>query len=223
MKPRILIGSFCTMVWAATAVASGFGGNGLDPQATAISSGATATTAPGQGMTAAARSSPPAPALPDKEGNQLQSPTTRLSSWSHEIQRLTQAGVDEQVILSYITNSAGIFSLSPDHIICLRNAGVSSQVINSMIHHDQQLIPSAQPLTATGMPLTKPTAGSPASGASQAVVNDQSSAQDILVSEGVFSAPEQPESAGPVRLPYTVKLNDPIIIWRLPSFAVPCW
>jgi hypothetical protein len=36
-------------------------------------------------------------------------------------------------------------------------------------------------------------------------------------------APDQPASAGPVRVPYPVKLNDPIIILRLPSFALPCW
>jgi len=35
--------------------------------------------------------------------------------------------------------------------------------------------------------------------------------------------PEQPASAGPVRMPYPVKLNDPIIILRLPTFRVPYW
>jgi hypothetical protein len=35
--------------------------------------------------------------------------------------------------------------------------------------------------------------------------------------------PEQPASAGPVRVPYAVKLNDPIVVLRLPTFALPCW
>jgi hypothetical protein len=35
--------------------------------------------------------------------------------------------------------------------------------------------------------------------------------------------PDQPESVGPVRMPYPVKLSDPIIILRLPTFALPCW
>jgi len=33
--------------------------------------------------------------------------------------------------------------------------------------------------------------------------------------------PDQPASLGPVRAPYAVKLNDPIVILKLPSFTVP--
>jgi hypothetical protein len=35
--------------------------------------------------------------------------------------------------------------------------------------------------------------------------------------------PDQPASAGPVRVPYAVKLSDPIVIFRLPTFTVPYW
>ena len=38
-----------------------------------------------------------------------------------------------------------------------------------------------------------------------------------------YYAPEQPENTGPVRVPYAVKLNDPIVILKLPTFRVPYW
>jgi len=151
------------------------------------------------------------------------SPKTPLSTWSHEIQKLTRAGVDERVISSYITNSAGIFDLSPDHIIYLKNVGVSPQVITVMIQHDQALMPSARPVTAAAVPPALPAASTSAPGESQFAANDESWLGEPWVSEDGYYAPEQPESAGPVRVPYTVKLNDPIIILKLPSFTVPWW
>ena len=48
----------------------------------------------------------------------------------------------------------------------------------------------------------------------------------ITNSAGMFTAdyaPEQPEGIGPVRARYAVKLNDPIIMLRVPTLTVPCW
>ena len=52
---------------------------------------------------------------------------------------------------------------------------------------------------------------------------DDSDAAGTLVSVKPDDVPNQPRSAGPVRVPYPVKLNDPIIILRLPTFTLPYW
>jgi hypothetical protein len=126
-------------------------------------------------------------------------------------------------ITSYITNSAGIFNLSPDHIIYLNHIGVSPRVITVMIQHDQALIPSAPAVTAAAAPSTIPTASSPPLDAPQFVASDDSWLNEPWEAEESYIPPDQPESAGPVRVPYTVRLTDPIIILKLPSYTVPWW
>jgi hypothetical protein len=65
------------------------------------------------------------------------------------------------------------------------------------------------------------TAPYPPSGGPQIVANDDGWAQESTASEGDYYAPEQPVGSGPVRVPYAVKLSDPIVILKLPSFSVP--
>ena len=73
-----------------------------------------------------------------------------------QVIRLTQAGVDEGVILTYITNSGSTFNLDSDKIIYLKDIGLPNEVVNAMMQHDQQLQqqmaasayqPPAQPAT----------------------------------------------------------------------------
>lgn len=134
-----------------------------------------------------------------------------------------RAGVEARVITSYITNSAGIFNLTADQIIYLKNEGVSPQILSVMIQHDQQLFPSAEvmPVPAAAPPGPIATFATP--GASPIVATDDSWAQEPMLPDDSYYAPEQPEGIGPVRAPYAVKLNDPIIMLRLPTFTVPCW
>jgi len=163
-----------------------------------------------------------------------------------EVQRLTQASVDEGVVLSYVTNSAGTFNLTADQVIYLKNLGVSPQVINTMMQHDQELISGLRPLTASSAPPLPPSvqaalaaslhatsdgSAQPATlitpldppGDPQIIANDDSwNSGPWIVDDGDY-APRQPKSTGPVRVPYPVQLSDPIIILKLPSFNVPCW
>jgi hypothetical protein len=150
-------------------------------------------------------------------------PDISLSAWSHEIQKLVQAGVEERVIRSYITNCAGIFNLTADQIIYLKNAGVSPGVLNVMIQHDQRLFSS------TGLMLS-PAAAPPGliatfatPGGLPIVAKDESPAQEQVFPDDSYYAPEQPEGIGPVRAPYAVKLNDPIIMLTVPTLTVPYW
>lgn len=56
-----------------------------------------------------------------------------------EVIKLAQAGVEETVMLTYITNSTSMFNLSSDDIIYLNDLGVAGNVITAMIHQDQSL------------------------------------------------------------------------------------
>ena len=92
-----------------------------------------------------------------------------------------------------------------------------------MIQHDQALMPGSRPVSAAATPPVTTAASSPKTGESQVLANEDYLASEPWDPEDGFYAPEQPDSAGPVRVPYTVKLNDPIIILKLPSFALPYW
>jgi hypothetical protein len=161
-----------------------------------------------------------------------------------EVERLTKAGVDEGVVLSYVINSAGTFNLTADQIVRLKNIGVSPQVVNAMIQHDPELITGARPLTAGSPPSLPATlqavlaahpqpavatatpstvSAAPAPGPAQIIANDDYDADRDWFCVEPDDVPDQPAILGPVRAPYAVKLNDPIVILRLPSISVPYW
>jgi Family of unknown function (DUF6600) len=67
-----------------------------------------------------------------------------------QVVRLVQAGVEQSVILTYISNSAAPFNLNADEIIYLNDLGAPPEIANAMMQRDQQLAqtgvaPSPQP------------------------------------------------------------------------------
>ncbi len=53
-----------------------------------------------------------------------------------EIIKLVQAGVSEEVILTYVTNSTEVFRADSDTIVYLNDLGVTTPVITAIIQHD---------------------------------------------------------------------------------------
>jgi hypothetical protein len=223
MKTRILHGWLFGMVLAVAGATTGCAQDGVSAPAPTGSSDSGKTTAQAPNISVAAQPSPAAPATFGKPDDQSVPVRLSLSPWSEEIQKLVQAGVEERVITSYVTNSAGIFNLTADQIIYLKNAGVSPQILSLMIQHDQKLLSSGGFMTAPVEPPAGPIATFATPGESPIVANNDSSAQTLALPDDSYYAPEQPEGIGPVRAPYAVKLNDPIIMLRLPTFTVPCW
>jgi hypothetical protein len=216
MKTRILPGWLVTIV-VAVAVAAWVCAQDA-PRALPRASEA---AAPRPNSNVIVQASPAAPTAQNTQAEQAPLPSTDLSAWSREIQKLTQASVEEHVIATYITNCAGLFSLTADQIIYLKNVGVSPRIINVMLQHDQQLFPATGLVNAPAAPPAGWTAASPEPAELPMLANEE--AQDPwLLNEGYY-APEQPDNLGPVRAPYAVKLTDPIIMLRLPTFTVPCW
>jgi len=97
---------------------------------------------------------PPAPA-DSLSKTDAPKPAPRLSPWAGEIVKLTQAGLDDSVVFSFIENS-GTFNLGADQIIHLAGAGVSTPVITAMLQHDADLASGAKLLTIASHPKMDP-------------------------------------------------------------------
>jgi hypothetical protein len=80
--------------------------------------------------------------LSAQEGAEVSPPTATLpagilpDSPLAQVVRLVQSGVDESIILTYITNSPGTFNLDSDKIIYLKDAGVPNNMVQAMMQHD---------------------------------------------------------------------------------------
>ena len=62
-----------------------------------------------------------------------------------QIVSLAESGVEERVMLAFVTNSASRFSLGSDEIIYLNDIGVSPSVITAMLEHDKVSTETATP------------------------------------------------------------------------------
>lgn len=60
---------------------------------------------------------------------------SELSPRAAEVMRMAKAGVSDEVLLTYVRNSPGAFSLSSADVLELKDAGVPSPVISAMLTH----------------------------------------------------------------------------------------
>lgn len=113
--------------------------------------------APIAGMSQQSAAPPPAAptnavANPEQESAALsEAPVTAVSSEkplpasvkasgpTAEVIRLANSGVEQSVLLAYVTNSTSTFNLGAEEIIYLNDIGVPSPVVTAMIQHDQTL------------------------------------------------------------------------------------
>lgn len=81
----------------------------------------------------------PTNAAPPIESEPIYPPNLRVSQAMNEVIRLAQAGVDESVILTYVTNSTATFLLGAEEIVYLHDIGVPGSVVTAMMQRDQML------------------------------------------------------------------------------------
>ncbi len=87
-----------------------------------------------------ATNTPPAPVALDNQSMPVTPPPNIFpTSPLAQVVRLTQAGVDPSVIMTYITNSSSTFNLDSDKIIYASDAGVPSTMVTAMMQRDQFL------------------------------------------------------------------------------------
>jgi hypothetical protein len=84
-----------------------------------------------------AQSTPPPPDSATESGALPANvyPTSPLA----QVIQLTQAGVDENIIMTYVTNSGSTFNLDSDKIIYLKDIGLPNEVVTAMMQRDQLL------------------------------------------------------------------------------------
>lgn len=110
------------------------------------------------------RAAPPTTAAPALTTNVVDSPDpeierrvdqapppaeTRISPAAAEIVKMAQAGVNEDVMLSYIENTQQPFNLTSDGVVYLNDLGITASVITGMIKRDGQLNPASTNLAVT--------------------------------------------------------------------------
>jgi hypothetical protein len=78
--------------------------------------------------------------------------TVKISPALEELAKLVQAGVAEEVILAYITNSTQPFNLGSDQIVYLNDLGISNTLLTAAIQHDSLPEIAAKKHIATPQP-----------------------------------------------------------------------
>jgi hypothetical protein len=139
MKTRIVRNLVLAVMLAGLPFVTGNAG-GDDSSATYDTPAATATSQP----------------LPVPVVSQPAPPPVTLSSGAAEIVKLAQAGVGEDVMLAYVGNVKGKFSLGSDQIVYLNDLGVSGSVVKAMIQHDDAIDTAARDYATSQLPPTIP-------------------------------------------------------------------
>ena len=99
---------------------------------------------------------PVAAALPIPRAEPVLPPNILPATPLAEVIKLAQAGLDENVMLTFVTNSIKPFDLDSEEIVYLNDIGVPSSVITSMLRHDQGLKLSAANLAQATAPMPEP-------------------------------------------------------------------
>lgn len=92
---------------------------------------------------AAPPTTPPEPATPALKGEPSTPTELGASPALKEVARQLRAGVDEDVVLTFIQNSPTPFQLGSEEIIYLTDLGAPGRIINAMIERDEALRSSA--------------------------------------------------------------------------------
>ena len=89
--------------------------------------------------------------------NDNQSPPPSVMPWVSDVVKMNDAGITPDVIVNYVRNTDARSTLNADSIIYLRDHGISSSLITTMIQHGAvpPSAPAAQPvpMPATSAPI----------------------------------------------------------------------
>ena len=79
-----------------------------------------------------------------------------LTPAAAELVRLANSGVDESVMLAYVTNSPSTFNLGAEEIIYMNDLGVPAPVVTAMIQRDQALKAAGQAAMTASVEANRP-------------------------------------------------------------------
>jgi hypothetical protein len=145
-----------------------------------------------------------------------------LSAPAAELVKLAQAGVDESVMLAYVTNSPYVFNLSSDDIIYLNDIGVPGAVVTAMIQRDQTVktntsLAAAPPVYTNQL---VPPPGAPTPYATQNAPTETVDTESTPAPAVEYGDAQQPANAS-----YTYFYNSlaPYGTWVDVAGYGPCW
>lgn len=81
----------------------------------------------------------PASQIPSIAQDAPTPPALSITPLTADLVRLAESGVDQDVMLAFVRNSAGKFSLTADAIVYLKDEGIPSPVVTEMLNHDKAL------------------------------------------------------------------------------------
>src|ERR1017187_5976265 len=84
----------------------------------------------------------------------VNAPAPQLAYGASQILQLAQSKVGDDTIISYIKNSGNSYGLNADQIIYLRQQGVSSAVITTMLNQPKPGVLAAAPAASVPQPTT---------------------------------------------------------------------
>src|SRR5438105_4984702 len=104
-----------------------------------------------------------APVVPGPNASAEQSAAvpSDLSPGVTEAIRLAESGVGDDVVVAYIQNSQATFNLSADHVLYLKDLGLSSAIVTAMLNHDSGIRAQTQPSTPQPEVAPQPVEGPP--------------------------------------------------------------
>jgi hypothetical protein len=131
-----------------------------------------------------------------------------------QVVRLVQAGVEENIVLSFVSNSISTFNLDSDKIIYLSDVGVPSNITTAMMQRDQVL---QQQMAAAQTTQTAPPP-SPPPASTTSYTTDTPDATD-----STDTAPPPAPDSGPVTVNYFYTSLAPYGSWLDIAGYGPCW
>lgn len=143
-------------------------------------------------------------------------PGVRPSAAVAEVLKLADSGVDEGVMLAFVTNSTSIFNLGAEEIIYLNDLGVPSAVVTAMIQRDQAI----KALSANAAPL--PPAPEPPAPAPAAPEPTPAPAPAEMAPQPDETAGNYPPAADTAYAPFYDSLT-PYGTWVDVAGYGPCW
>jgi hypothetical protein len=111
-------------------------------------------------------------------------PASQLSPAAAQVLQLAQAKVGDDTIVAYIQNSGTIYGLDANQIVYLKQQGVSSAVINTMLNQRTKLAGSAAQTEA------QPDNSSPASTQTSTAVAQPTITYQTVPSSSVYVIPD---------------------------------
>lgn len=83
---------------------------------------------------------------------------SRLSPSARDVIKMSEAGMDESLLKSYVENSSAVYSLNSDDVIFLHERGIPSNVITAMLQRSAKVRDQVAATTPPPMPPTPPAA-----------------------------------------------------------------